>query len=217
MSKDTQHFNDNVPDDLRRKLHAIATTIKDDFISDCGAGESYGCSNINPVYGYHVSGFIPSQLGGYEVTEFYRNDADSSYHFTNAQSEFVNESVKRMYESFRADNPELNLPEDYSYNDLPPEAQSQFDDYERDWLEPALLRFEIWVDDNRAKLNFDQTHKAANTVYMRLSLAYSDAPYYRAKRDDETLGEWNFSTESVMKHKPEIFVKLLTKTVKEAV
>ena len=62
---ETSHFNELVPQAVRDKMLTLVKMVKDDFISDATQGwhEAYGCSNITAIYGYHISGFIPSQLG----------------------------------------------------------------------------------------------------------------------------------------------------------
>ena len=163
MKNDTDHFNDKVPQELREKLHLIAETIKHDFISDPYKGhsnvEAFACPAISEIYGYHISGFIPSQLGGYEITELYRHDIDSTYHFTNAQTEAANEQERHCYESFwrdflsdnkRTTDPKLD--KNFTYQDLDayPDVQRKFEEYESEWLEPALLRVQIWVNEKNA-------------------------------------------------------------------
>jgi len=210
LENDTSHFAPSVSQALRGKMFEVAEAIKEDFISDCGR-EAHGCNRIEPIYGKSYDGFIPFQDGGYEISEFYRNDIDSSYHFTKAQSESMERSKKDMYESFYHDHikgndkraADVKLDKDFSYSDLPEKLQSVFSDYENEWFESALLRCELWVSDG-------YHDDKADTIYYRVSLGYKDAPYYRSKYD-ETLFEGNVSIKAFMKAKPEAFVAMLKK------
>lgn len=219
---DTDHFNAKVHQDLREHMQAVATAIYDDFIGY--HGEAYGTRNINAIYGYHISGFIPSQLGGYEISELIRSDTDTSYHLTKAQSEAMTASEKYMYECFerdvvgesrRATDPKLT--KGWGYGDLDdyPEMQNKFNDYENDWFEPALLRCEIWIDESKGqeRNRIGNDDVTAEAVFIRVSLNYTDQPYYRTS-SDETLFQANFSVEAFMKATPETIVKFLEDKMK---
>lgn len=208
MQKETEHFNDRVPQDLRDKLQQLAQAAKDDFISDCGVGESYGCADTNAIYGYHISGFIPSQLGGYEVTELYRSDNDSSYHFTSAQTEAQNKYDKDCFESFCRDN---DLPESATYEDVEKAGlDNELSEYESEWFTPALLRLEMWVDDVEHKQRLGLSDDATpQQVFLRLSLNWSDAPYYRASGDDETFYEAQHTVADFMAQPVEHWLTIL--------
>ena len=222
---DTGHFNDRVPQALRDHMHACASAAHDDFIGDAGS-ESFGVPNINAIYGYHVSGFIPSQLGGYEVTELYSSDTVSRYHFTKAQSESMAESEKYMYECFyrdcisgldkRAGDPKIDA-KTFSYSDLDawPKLQNQFSEYENDWFEPALLRLEMWIDDVEPQI-IGNDRQQPERVFVRLGLNYRDQPYYRSA-SDETLFEFNIPVAEFLETSPDAFVETLKEKMKGVV
>lgn len=217
---DTDHFNDRVPQALRDHMLLLATAAKDDFISDAQGGESFGVSNITPIYGYHVSGFIPSQLGGFEVRDIYRSDMDSSYHLTKAQSEAMSESEAYMYECFyrdcisgldkRAGDPKVDA-KTFSYSDLDayPDLQNDFQEYENEWFEPALLRLEMWIDGVEPQI-IGNDRQQPERVFVRCGLNYRDQPYYRPA-SDETLFEFNVPVAVFLSVTPDAFVKLLEK------
>lgn len=218
---DIDHFNDKVSEALALKMFEVATKVKDDFISDCGSGEAYGCPNINTIYGYHISGFIPSQLGGYEVSELYRHDVDTTYHITQAQSEAASRQYDHMYESFYLDHKEelekagyTGEAKDLSYNELPEELQNTFSDYENDWFEPALLRFELWVDDPEHKhiIGIDPL-AVPTTIHMCIALNYNDQPYYRTK-SDETLFQFEVPVQEFMEKPSEHWITVLQEKMK---
>lgn len=217
MSQET-HFNDKVSPELQAKLKSLAEAVKDDFISDLNTrAEGYGCRNIDEIYGYHISGFIPNQLGGYEVTELYRSDVDSTYHFTNAQTDAMIAREKDCYNSYRLDSPELNLAEDWSYDDLPEANQNEFSDYENEWFEPALLRANMWVDKLEGpSYGLGNNDVEPEAVYIALSLAYSDAPYYRRNSDDETLTQFSIPVAEFMTTDNTIIIKRLHDAVESA-
>ncbi len=222
---ETDHFNATVPQDLREHMLVCANAIKNDFIGN--HGEALGTPNINAIYGYHISGFIPSQLGGYEISELIRSDTDTSYHLTKAQSEAMTASEKHMYGCFyrdmrlgehnrRADDLKLDE-KNWCHADLDGnrELQRQFEDYENDWFEPALLRCEMWIDESKGqeRNRIGNDDVTAEAVFIRVSLNYKDQPYYRTN-SDETLFEANFSIDAFMKAAPETIVKFLEEKMK---
>jgi hypothetical protein len=219
---DTDHFNAKVPQALRDHLLACANAIQDDFIGN--QGEAFGTPNINAIYSYHISGFIPSQLGGYEISELIRSDVDTSYHLTKAQSEAMTASEKYMYECFERDvigesrrSTDPKLTKGWGYGDLDDylEMQNKFSDYENDWFEPALLRCEMWIDESKGqeRNRIGNDDVTAEAVFIRVSLNYMDQPYYRTG-SDETLFEANFSVEAFLKATPETIVKFLEEKMK---
>lgn len=193
-----EHFETNVNRALCEKMSIIAKNVADDFICDRQkiGGETYGDSMIEPIYGIALSGYIPFQKGGYEVTAFCQQGTDSSLHITKKQGEFL----EKLFENFCTDfAKENNLPEDFKNCELSDELQDVFCEAENELFVPALLRFELWIDDK-------QTEEAI--VYYRLSLGYGDSPYYRS-RYDETIFEGNLSVSSFMTTPPAGFVKML--------
>lgn len=176
------HFNGSILQDIREKIGAIAQIVQDDLIDDIG-GESYGCPDISPVYGFDPGGFIPFQHGGFMVTELYRHDIDSSYHITKGQTLAAQEHEKLLYDCFASDyRKELEAagvdPDSDDYS-VPESLEETFDNYESEFWEPALLRFCVFI----SKPN----HENARKVELSLALNYSDAPYYREGRDDDIL------------------------------
>lgn len=194
LMEDINHFDDSVPQAVRDKLFVLATAVKDDFISE--QGEAYGSVTLDAVYGQAHSGYTPLQLGGYKVTELYRNDCDPSYHFTKEQTDFNNEQSEDCYEAFARDN---DLENDFTIDCMSPEMQDAFYEYEKEWFEPALLRFEIWLKD-------------LTTVEIQLGINYSDAPYYRTQYDD-TLFTTTMPIEKLLKITTEQFIQLLNKGI----
>lgn len=190
LLEETRNFADSVPQTIRDKLYTLAVAVQDNFISD--QGESIGTSRLDAIYGYAYDGYIPFQLGGYEVSEFYHNDVDPSYHFTEAQTDYNNKSLENCYKSFAFDH---SFEDDFTIDCLSPEMQDAFYEYEYDWFEPALLRFELWVKD-------------LSTVELQLGINYKDAPYYRTKYDD-TLFTLSLPIKDIMQINSEDFIKLL--------
>ena len=213
---DTGHFNDRVPQELRQRMLSAANAIKDDFIGE--QRESYGSQDISAIYGYHISGFIPFQLGGYEISELYRSDVDSSYHFTKAQTDAMNKAQESCYASFAWDYKDELLASgitgeklgDPDYGDIEKSGlENLFADYENDWFEPALLRCEIWVDDpNKEVWEIGNDDVKPESVFIRLGLNYMDQPYYRSA-SDETLFQFNIPVADFMALDNDTLVKML--------
>lgn len=219
---DTQHFNPVVEQALRDKLLELARVAKDDFIADLPSrAESYGTKDISAIYGYHISGFIPSQLGGFEVTELYRSDVDSTYHITKAQTDVMNKAQDHCYESFARDYKEelekhytglgqpMPEPSELSYSDFEAAGlENAFSDYESEWFEPALLRLEIWVEPmDKQRLGLAD-HTKPSHINICLGINYRDQPYYRAK-SDETIFQESLPIDQVMRFTPETFTAYL--------
>lgn len=213
----TDNFKDRVPQDMRDKLLSVALLVKNDFIADLGGWpEPYGDGGMEKISGKSYDGFWSRQDGGFEVSALYRSDTDSSYHISSAQSEYMQGHEKYCYECFASDNKEEFKaagidPEWYSYDDLPEDLQTAFNDYECEWYEPALLRFEVWIDPPED--DYSGGRDAPGMVFFRLSLGYRDAPYYRSK-NDETLFQFKLKPEDVLKRDAGFFLKLIKRKYK---
>lgn len=206
------HFADCAPTEVREKMLDIAREIESDFISDYDGGgmgkDAYGCQRLNTIYGYHISGFIPSQNGGFEVTEFYSNGESSGAYFTESEREATENDYTNMVQSFARDVLEKEWEaaqewaEQFDYNELTSEQQNAMADYESEWFEPVLLRVEMWLD--RGK------DRKSESVFFRLSCNYNDAPYYRAK-SDETITEFNLTIAELLEIEPQQIIERLNK------
>lgn len=203
MAQETKHFDDKVPQNIRDRIAELVQAVHDDFISD--QRDAHGCARIDEISGVPIPGFWPFQDGGFQVSEFYRSDIDSSYHFTPSQTDAMNEQQEYCYECFASDHKDKLLAagiseeklEDTDYRDIEKaELENEFADYENEFFEPALLRVEIWVE--------------KESVYCRLSVNYKDQPYYRSEYD-ETICEFNLTFEEALSITSEDFIKRLDK------
>lgn len=166
------NFKKSVPQNAQKKIHALAESIDFyDLIS--GHHESMTEQEISPIEGNYRDGWIPHQDGGFGVDQFYRNDADSTYHFTQKQTEFMADYYDDMLESFCRDN-DIESPDCIDYDD--DSMLDKLSEYENGWFEPALLQFQVFVE--RAD-RFD--NESPMQIVCRLSINYKDAPYYREK------------------------------------
>lgn len=168
----TEHFHGLVPTAVKDKLLEIAEELYDDLdlvVTGFKRHGLLGCCNLNQIYGYHVSGFIPFQQGGFVVSDLAQSDEDSSYHFCAAQTEFVSQQVKACESQFRHD---FELPEDFEWDSTSEGLQEQYYDYQHEWLEPALFYVEMFADGYKD----DNPH-----VVFRVGVNYRDAPYFREK------------------------------------
>lgn len=212
------HFNAIVPEALKHKLLELAEAAKDDFIADIpGLPEAFGTADISAIYGYDPGGFVPFQLGGYEVSEFYRSDTDNTYHISNAQGEAMDKVQAHCYSCFAHDYSEKLLAAGLSDSQLESLDYSMieaaglnnaFSDYESEFFKQALLRLKIWVEDPKDKGDVFQPGKLPASVYVQLGLNYLDQPYYRSKLD-ETLFEFNMTAKLAESLTGENFVRLL--------
>ena len=168
-----KHFNSVVSIELQNKVEAFALASFEDFISDFK--ESNSCSQIEPLFGIAQSGWIPMQLGGFTITEFYHNDMDSSYHFTKEQTDFNQAFYDDMVEHYKVDNDLEEI--DYDDND--------FQNWEAELFDSSMLRLVVYVDND-------------GLVTVEFSVNYKDAPYFRLN-SDQMLKELTFTEEEFLK------------------
>jgi hypothetical protein len=178
-----KHFNSKVSAELQAKLKEFADEAKDDFISEFADSEA--CSKVEELSGIAESGWIPLQLGGFIVSEYYRNDLDASYHFTKEQGEFNQSLYDVELERYK----KFNDVEEIDYDD------SEFQEWELDLFDPSYLRLTAFVDND-------------GMVKLELTINYKDAPYYRLS-SDTMLKELTFTEAEFMKADfQEIFTQL---------
>lgn len=166
------NFKKIIPENVQDKIHSLVESIDfSDLIS--GHKESVSDQEISAIEGNYKEGWMPNQDGGFSIDHFYRSDSDSTYHFTQKQSEHMSEYYDDMLESFCRDN-DIESPDciDYDSSSL----MERLSEYEYEWFEPALLQFQIFVE----RLDrFDDNSRMQ--IVCRLSINYKDAPYYREK------------------------------------
>lgn len=166
-----EHFDKRVSIGVAEKCKELAEYAKDN-LGMYPKAESFGCPNLDKIDGVEVSGFVPYQYGGYSVTELIRFDMDCSYHLTSGMTAYANKLYEDMLESFELDN----KLESVEWDDLTEEQRNELRDYECEWFEPAMLKFEVYVGN---KSYYDDSIDLSH-VYLELSVCYSDAPYYRS-------------------------------------
>ena len=186
------HFNPCVPWKIRDKLYELAEEVKQ-YISN-NFSNSWGCGRVDKIYGQASDGYIPFQNGGYEVTDYFCSDTDPSYHFCSAQTDYINKIYDGLVKTWCESNNLTN----FNWAELTEEQQEDFQKSEV--FEPAMLRFECWTANK-------------NKISLRLSLAYSDAPYYRASRDDVTFFNKEVTAKTFLGKENEKWVKQIFKGI----
>jgi hypothetical protein len=161
------NFKKIVPAALQEKVKQLAEGI--DF-REIVSGPPYRVTEqtVNEIEGNYQSGWIPHQDGGFSVDQFYMSDDDGTFHFTEKQTDSMSDQAGQCLESFLSDNDI----EEMDYDDQC--LLDRLHEYENEWWEPALLQFQIFVE---RKDKFDDS--SPMSVVCRLSINYSDAPYYR--------------------------------------
>lgn len=168
------NFKQNVPETLQNKIHDVTNYILDNFRDMTGRKECMISPEVlQDIEGNAISGWIPHQDGGFQVSGFFQNDCDSSYHFTEKQTDYCNDQSQQCWDSFLQDN---DLPSGIEWNNLTHEQQNEYMEYENNWFEPALLQFQCFCDG----FSFYDDGKR-QYVTFRVSINYKDAPYYREK------------------------------------
>lgn len=167
------NFKKIIPENVQDKILSLVESIDfSELIS--GWKESVTDQEISPIEGNYRSGWIPYQDGGFSVDQFYQSDTDSTYHFTQKQSEHMARYYDDMLESFCRDNGIESI--DCIDFDNDDGMVDKLSEYEMEWFEPALLQFQVFVE----RLDRFDDHSPMQVV-CRLSINYKDAPYYREK------------------------------------
>lgn len=191
------NFKKIVPENVQEKIRSLAESIEfDDLIS--GWKDSESEQEIRPIEGNYREGWMPNQDGGFSVDQFYRSDADSTYHFTQKQSEYMAIYYDTMLESFCRDNDIESI--DYDNDGM----LDRLVEYENEWFEPALLQFQVFIE----RLDrFDDSSEMQ--VVCRLSINYRDAPYYREKYAEDIKQEI-YSLDEFMKLENSVIIEAFT-------
>jgi hypothetical protein len=188
-----EHFADNVPHDIRQALLDLAEYASEELDGFNGC-EGFGEALVSEIWGRDPGGFIPFQDGGFEASQLIRFDTDASYYVSDGMSRAANDAQQDALEAFLADE---KLPADFDL--WAPENDAKLEEYyeyEQEWFnDGALLRFEVWQD--RPEGQGVWGNNATGNIFMRLSVNYSDGPYFRSKYD-ETLHELSLSPDVLL-------------------
>lgn len=176
------NFKREVPNAIQEKMQALALYVENEWENIICTGNkshnSIGDTQQSEIEGNYVSGWMPNQDGGFMVSKLYYSDIDSSYHFTEKQTDFVNESSDQCYKAFLSDN-DIEVEE---YDQLTDEQKDSFGEYERNWFDDgALLQWQCFVEGYSEGV-FGSKEKL---VTMRISINYKDAPYFREKSAED--------------------------------
>lgn len=186
-----EHFSPDVgvvTPDVRQALLNLAEYVKGE-LDTYSKVEAFGEVELDTISGVAYDGFIPWQLGGYEVSCLIRCDADSGHSIPcSGMAEHAEAMRKLCFEDFLEDK---KLPKITTYDDLTEEQVQELWDCEDEYLQPALLQFECWQSEVGGWRN------DAGKVMLRLSVNYADAPYYRSKYAT-TLHELNLAPEVLL-------------------
>jgi len=176
-----ENFKASVPTPLAKKIRELAEYIQDNLcykMINCRV-ETCGESTLEHIQGNHKSGWVPLQDGGHSVNIFLCSGYGSGIFLTESQRLDFERQQENCIKDFIYSN-DLKIEYcDFDHDKLSPELQEQFYDYEREWLDDtALLSFEIFCDGYNVTSAF-YSQNQEETVTMRSSLNYRDAPYYR--------------------------------------
>lgn len=167
-----RHFKSSVPVQVQVKLRNLAESINLDDVRN-RTGEAITEYSLGEIEGNYRSGWIPHQDGGFVVSQLVRSDIDSSYHFTEKHTDYVNEQSDNCMKSFLLDN---DLESDTSWDDLTEEQQEQYFSYELEWFQDgAVFGVEMFVN------GYTDWKDEEKTVTIRTYINYEDAPYFREK------------------------------------
>jgi hypothetical protein len=170
MGQDFTHFADNVPQDIRQALFDFAEYAKGelDTYKRC---EAIGEAAVDEIHGKHITGFIPFQDGGYSTSLLIRFDSDPSYSISQGMKDAADKMQADAYEQALS---ELGLPDNTPWDELTDEQSNKAFEIEQEYFDGALLMLECWQ--GRPERDED-----TGKVFLRLSVNYSDAPYFRSK------------------------------------
>ena len=139
-----KNFKASVPSNIQTKMSTLSQAIFDNWdkiVVGSMCNETQGEVRLDEIQGNYVSGWMPSQDGGFDISCWYRSDIDSSYHFTEKQTDFVNEQIKNCFESFLYDNgiDETEFNEQYDLETGNEDFRQEFCEYEMDWFKDGAL------------------------------------------------------------------------------
>ena len=181
-----KHFNKSVPQNIKDKLFEIVNLLD---VSDITNNiESIDASTIEEIIGYSYDGFWAWQQGGYSLDTSFLFPCDSTYHFSEKQTEFFNQLQENCEEDFKR---EFKVDE-IDYDD------EKFQDYEDDYLDDlsCLLRVRMYCKDDK--------------VLFDVSINYKDE--YHREKENEYLIEFEYAFEEFLKtENQEIISKLSIK------
>lgn len=192
-----KHFKNCVPVALQHKIKEVAEYVRDYLISEFN--EPLGCARISEIQGNFVSGWWPHQEGGFDVSEMYSNNEDSTCHFCKEQTDFNAGILESVRKDYCTDN-------GLCLDSLSDEQQQELDEREYDALDPALLRFQIFTE--------AQDKEAGGfIVTMRLSVGFKDSPYYREKYDHD-LAQLEIDSETLVNSNiPQLIQSMVDKVI----
>jgi hypothetical protein len=196
-----KNFKANVPADVQAKLKELAEMVQSEFRSiRSNHGESQsGESRLDEIEGNYVSGWMPRQDGGYSVSEWMISDIDSSYHFTEKQTEYVNSQSEQCYVAFFEDNGI----DPTTWDNSTEEHLEAFSEYENDWFsDGALLQVQMFVEGYSE--NGDEKQ-----ITIRASINYKDGEYAREKYAED-IKSVVLEIDEFMKTSNEDIIKQLT-------
>lgn len=186
------HFKKSVSKRTQNKIKEFAELVKNDYISELQGHEhgAAGIGDIGNISGVSYDGFVAYQDGGYVIQDYYSIDGDG---ITEKEGKFRDACGDQALEDYLDDN---RLDKGLEYSDLTEDQQADFNEYEADYINPSLLQAEIWIDKEE--------------VFMRLSLNYEDAPYYRSKYNEDlkeiTMEEKDFLSCDLKKTAKDLFI-----------
>ncbi len=185
-----ENFKSFVPTILQNKIRDLVELSKE-LVNRTGEIVISG-EEIDTIEGNYRDGWIPHQDGGFSASAYISND--EGYH--------VCESHKaendRMYFECLADfcweyDIEFTRHVDVMNNSITindtdfwdnEENREKFYEYEQKWNSDgneSLLMFECFVDMPTVSTGCYRQREPENTVTIRLSVNFKDAPYYREK------------------------------------
>lgn len=172
-----KNFKREVALPIQTKMQALALYIENEWENIiCTGNKSYGSmgeTQQSEIEGNYVSGWMPNQDGGFTVSKLYQCDQDSTYHFTQKQTDFANSQAETCLDMFFHDN----KMEKVAYDELTDEQKESLFEYENEWFNGALLQWQCFVEGYSEGV-FGSKEKL---VTMRISINYKDAPYFREK------------------------------------
>lgn len=182
------NFKSEVPAEVQNKIHALTLHILDNWDSFINRGECIiPPETVEEIHGNAYDGFIPFQDGGFQVGGYYSNNP-WDYHISAGQKEYNERQNKDCWDQFLSEN---DLDSGSEWDNLTDKQQGDFQEYESEWFEPALVQFQVFAD------GFAYGDRKPS-VTVRVSVNYKDAPYYREKYEED-LNSTRYSLEEFMR------------------
>lgn len=182
------NFKLEVSAEVQGKIKVFAEYVMQNWNDFIKNGECIvSPETIESIHGNACSRLIPFQDGGFQVSGFYSNNPWDC-HISKGQKEYNKRQSKYCWSQFLRNS---SLESGIEWDNLTDRQKDDFIEYKMQWFEPAMVQFEVFADNFRYR-------ERNQSVTVRVSVNYKDAPYYREKYAED-LNSTSYDIDEFMK------------------